>query len=950
MNSATTGRRDPDSKPDDEHRTDAAPGRPTGEEVLLIVRDLVLDLHPRRGRTVSVDLQCTLEGDLGIDSLGRAELLQRLERAFRVHLAEDLLSRADTPADLLAAVQQAHIGESRASRASIEAPMPREAEAEPIAAATLIDVLDWHVATHGERPHIRLSETSERIRTITYGDLSANARQVAAGLSDLGLEPGDRVAIMLPTGEDFFLAFFGALYAGAVPVPLYPPARVSRIEEHLRCQVGILANAGASVLVTMPAGLRLAALLKSQTDALQHVETVQRLQSKETSGVPSIGGKDLAMLQYTSGSTGDPKGVMLSHENMLANIRAMGAAMNVDGSDVFVSWLPLYHDMGLIGAWLGSLYFGVPVAIMSPMHFILRPESWLWAIHRNRGTISAAPNFAFELCLQKIDDSQIEGLDLSSVRVIIDGAEPVSASTIERFTARFAAYGLRAETIAPSYGLAECTVGLTCSPPGRGTVVDRVRRDAFTKRGQADPALPTDTQTIEFVACGQPIPDHQVRIIDASGREAPERMEGRLQFCGPSATRGYFNNPAQTAMLFDGEWLDSGDLAYVAEGDVYITGRSKDVIIRAGRNIYPQEIEEAIGDIPGIRKNCVAVFGTVDRASGTERIVVVAESERVDSEAQEGLRRKISEVAADLLETPPDDIFVGAADTVPKTASGKIRRTSARELYEAGRLGAEDQPLWLQLMHLGLAGYRARLRRGMRAFGARLYAVYWWSVLASLGGVCWLIVALLPVRRWRWRVIHSCARYVLWLTAMPVEIRGLENVVEDSCVLVANHSSYLDGLVLAASLSGDITIVAKKELAPQFVAGTFLRRIDTLFVDRSDPEAGVAETESAARRVGARRRFLFFPEGTFTRVPGLLPFHLGAFAVATQAAVPVVPIAIRGTRSVLRDGQWLPRRGKIAVEIGEALMPEKADFTAAVKLRDHARAFILDHCGEPDRG
>ena len=187
---------------------------------------------------------------------------------------------------------------------------------------------------------------------------------------------------------------------------------------------------------------------------------------------------------------------------------------------------------------------------------------------------------------------------------------------------------------------------------------------------------------------------------------------------------------------------------------------------------------------------------------------------------------------------------------MPKTASGKIRRTSARELYEAGRLGAEDQPLWLQLMHLGLAGYRARLRRGMRAFGARLYAVYWWSVLASLGGVCWLIVALLPVRRWRWRVIHSCARYVLWLTAMPVEIRGLENVVEDSCVLVANHSSYLDGLVLAASLSGDITIVAKKELAPQFVAGTFLRRIDTLFVDRSDPEAGVAETESAARRVG----------------------------------------------------------------------------------------------------
>ncbi|MDH3700946.1 MAG: AMP-binding protein [Alphaproteobacteria bacterium] len=950
MNVAESEGRDFETKSNGEHSTDTALERLTGEEILSVVRGLVLDLHPRRGRSIRVDLQCTLEGDLGIDSLGRAELLQRLEREFRVHLAEDLLSRADTPGDLLAAVRQAHLGETVTSRLPIEPPIPREAEAEPAAAATLIDVLDWHVAAHPDRPHIRLSETSERARTITYAELSVNARQVAAGLLHLGLEPGDRVAIMLPTGEDFFLAFFGALYAGAVPVPLYPPARVSRIEEHLRCQVGILANAGASVLVTMQAGLRLAALLKSQTDALKHVETVKRLHSEETPGVPPIGHKDLAMLQYTSGSTGDPKGVMLSHENILANIRAMGAAMNVDGSDVFVSWLPLYHDMGLIGAWLGSLYFGVPVAIMSPMQFILRPESWLWSIHRNRGTISAAPNFAFELCLQKIDDSQIEGLDLSSLRVVIDGAESVSASTVRRFTTRFADYGLRAEAIAPSYGLAENTVGLTCSPPGRGVAVDRVRRDTFTKRGHADPALPTDEQAIEFVACGQPIPNHQVRIVDASGREAPERMEGRLQFCGPSATRGYFDNPAQTATLFDGEWLNSGDLAYIAKGDVYITGRSKDVIIRAGRNIYPQEIEEAIGDIPGIRKNCVAVFGTIDRASGTERIVIVAESEQADSEAQEGLRRKISDVATDLLETPPDDIFLGAADTVPKTASGKIRRTSARELYEAGRLGAEDQPLWLQLMHLGLAGYWARLRRAVRVLGASLYAVYWWIVLISVGGVCWLIVVLLPVRRWRWSVIHRCARFVLRLTAMPVEVRGQENIVEDSCVLVANHSSYLDGLVLAAALPGNIVIVAKKELAPQFVAGTFLRRIDTLFVDRRDPEAGVAETEAAGRRAGGRQRLVFFPEGTFTRVPGLLPFHLGAFAVATQAAVPVVPVAIRGTRSVLRNGQWLPRRGKISMEIGEALLPEKADFTAAVKLRDHARAFILEHCGEPDRG
>ncbi|MGI9386389.1 MAG: AMP-binding protein, partial [Methyloligellaceae bacterium] len=446
---------------------------PRPDEVLTIVRGLAQDLHPGRPLSGEVRLDSVLDADIGIDSLGRAELLHRLERAFRVHLPENLLVRAKTPRDLFAAIRLALPEGAPAAVARFKPAVP-ETYSEPKEAETLIEALEWHVDAHPDRPHLLLSASSGETEPITYGSLSENARRVAGGLQRVGLEPGDRVAIMLPTEADFFYAFFGVLYAGGVPVPIYPPVQMSRIEEHTRRQAGILKNAGATVFITLPAGLRLAALLKPLVPSLQTVETVAGLRDGMSEVIYRPHGDGLGMLQYTSGSTGNPKGVMLSHANLLANIRAMGAAMAIAPTDVFISWLPLYHDMGLIGMWLGSVYFGVPVVMMSPLQFIMRPESWLWAAHRHRGTITAAPNFAFELCLQNIDDRMIDGLDLSSLRVIVEGAEPVSASTLHRFVERFADYGLDAGALAPSYGLAENTVGLTCSPPGRGAVIDRI--------------------------------------------------------------------------------------------------------------------------------------------------------------------------------------------------------------------------------------------------------------------------------------------------------------------------------------------------------------------------------------------------------------------------------------------------------------------------------------------
>ena len=344
-------------------------------------------------------------------------------------------------------------------------------------------------------------------------------------------------------------------------------------------------------------------------ETLKAIIHVDDIRSDRPSPLP-LGAKstDLAMLQYTSGSTGDPKGVMLTHGNLLSNIRAMGNAIEASSNDVFVSWLPLYHDLGLIGAWFGSLYYAAPVIVMSPLTFIVRPEAWLWAIHRNSATLSASPNFGFELCNKRIEDSMISGLDLSSLRLVANGAEPVSPQTLRRFQERFAPYGFRKEAMAPVYGLAENSVGLSFPPIDQAPIIDRVQRTALTSRSEAILAKIDDVHAVEHVACGQPLPGHEIRIVDTLGRELADRKEGRIEFRGPSATQGYFCNEEKNRTLFDGDWLDTGDLGYIAGGSLFITGRVKDIIIKAGRNIYPEEIEEIVGDIDGVRKGCVAVF------------------------------------------------------------------------------------------------------------------------------------------------------------------------------------------------------------------------------------------------------------------------------------------------------------------------------------------------------
>ena len=469
--------------------------------------------------------------------------------------------------------------------------------------------------------------------------------------------------------------------------------------------------------------------------------------------------------------------------------------------------------------------------------------------------------------------------------------------------------------------------------------------------------MPDDTHALSIVSCGLPLPGYQVRIVDESSRELPENMEGRLQFRGPSATSGYYRSPAQNRELFDGDWLNSGDLAFLAAGELYVTGRSKDLIIRAGRNIYPQELEEAVGELTGVRKGCVAAIGSPELASGTERLVVLAETRESGAATRDELRAKIIAVTTDIVGTPPDDVLLLPPHSIPKTSSGKLRRAASKELYEHGRLGGPPRAVWWQFTRLAWSSLRPQLRRARQRLTAGVYALYAWLLFGLLAPVVWSAVALLPTRAWRWRAMHLGARVLAWASGTRLQIEGREQLPmpTQSCVMVTNHAGYLDGYALCAALPRPVSFVAKAEFQTQFFARILLRRVGAVFVERFDTQRGLEDARHAAAAAGAGRSLLFFPEGTFTRVPGLLGFHMGAFIAAAEAGVPVVPIAIRGTRSILRDGSWFPRRGRITVIAGPALDPRSHAaqtggdvWNTALWLRTQARTHILNHCGEPD--
>jgi len=915
-----------------------------------------------RERHPEVTMDSKLDSDLGLDSLTRAELLVSVERKFGVQLPEQLLSEADTPRDILEEVMRLK-GEAPATPAQDDQTQDQDTDTALDSGEqnrehfsvpdfdTFQQALSWHAREHPERTYLHWVKSYDDVQSLTFGDLHKGALRVANGLFQHDIEQRDTIALMLPTSHDYFYSFMGALYANAIPVPLYPPMRASAIEEHLKRQAAILNNAQARIMITVPEARKLAAVIKGMVPSLEHVLTLDELWAKPLDRpVSGTRSDDIAFLQYTSGSTGNPKGVILSHANLFANIGAGNEVLNADQDDVFVSWLPLYHDMGLIGTCLSSLWYGMHLVIMSPLLFLTRPHYWLWAIDRFGGTLSPSPNFGYELCLKRIKDEEMEGLDLSSWRHAFNGAETVSPDTVNRFIERFSQWGFKANAMAPVYGLAENCVALVFPEKTREPVIDTIDRERFQKDGEATPASPDDKTALRIVCCGKAIPHHYIRIVDNDGYELDERQEGNLQFTGPSATRGYYRNEDDTNELFDGQWLNTGDRGYIANGELYLSGRNKDLIVRAGRNIYPSEIEEAVGELDLVRSGCVAAFASGLGESSGERLIVVAETREKDEKKLAEVKDKIHRIAMDALDIEVDEVLMVRPHTVPKTSSGKLRRNDCRLRYERGELENDNEPVWRQLIRLTRGTWRQQASQNLRSIGRRLYSGWAWAVLGLIAVPAWALINILPGFSLRWRIAHWAGRLLALLTGTRLDVQTSDRLrnLPEGCVLVANHSSYLDALTLAAAIPEPVSFVAKAELMNVRFLKRFLTRLGIEPVERGDARSSVGDSRRIAESAKGRR-LLFFPEGSFDAAPGLRPFHMGAFMTAAAMKQEVIPLAIKGTRRKLPADRWNPRPGPLSVTVGDPIEPEGDDWKSAVQLRDRARKAILEMTGEPDR-
>lgn len=531
-------------------------------------------------------------------------------------------------------------------------------------------------------------DTAGKPTQFPWAKLAEAAKDRARAMLAHGLQPGDRVALVLTLPEDFVLSFFGALVAGLVPVPMFPPLSFGRLDAYADTAVTILEVAEASLIVTDKTLSNVLWQVVPRVKTLKDLVTVDQLAAgpRFDGALPDVKPSDLAFLQFTSGSTSTPKGVMVTHAALIANCWAIateGADLR-HGRDVAISWLPLYHDMGLIGFVITPALRGVDVVFIPTLSFVKRPNVWMQAMHDFKGTVSFGPNFAFALAAKRAGEKERAAWDLSRVRMVGCGAEPINAQVMLEFVETFETCGMPASAVMPAYGMAEATLAMSFANKSPELPVMLLDAEAFRAEGAVRSPEP-DALALCFVGCGAPFKDHAFRIVDADGNDLGEGREGEICFRGPSVTSGYYKNPEATAASFAADgWLRTGDLGFLHEGQVYITGRCKDLIILNGRNHHPQTIEWAVGDVEGVRKGNVVAFSRPGKDS--EELVVVAE---VKADPPASLAEAVAKAVSDQLSLRVADVVLLGAGQLPKTSSGKLQRRKTREQYLRGELGTE---------------------------------------------------------------------------------------------------------------------------------------------------------------------------------------------------------------------------------------------------------------------
>jgi acyl-CoA synthetase (AMP-forming)/AMP-acid ligase II len=529
--------------------------------------------------------------------------------------------------------------------------------------------------------------SSHEAMRLTFREICDKASEFSNGLLRTGLVEKDRpVILVFDNNEQFCVALLGCILAGAIPCVRSPPWLYPRFAAELK-QIIDQSRAGLVVVddtydASIPDDCRQAASCLTATEVMANAGASAALPAHQPYGAP-------ALIQYSSGSTRAPRGVALSNAAVLSNIRGIGAVLEPASTDVAVSWLPVSHDMGLIASLLFSFYWGLPLVFLSPLTFVAKPARWLWALSKFGGTMSAAPNFAFSLCASKrrVLDEALRGLDLRSWRAAICGAETVQSETVAAFSDRFAGYGFREESLCPAYGLAENSVACTIDSPRRKPRQDIVDREMLETASMATRVSRTDhRRTSVLMSTGRPIPGTQIRIVGDSGGALAEREIGEIEVKGESTMRGYWMSldATRASVTADG-WIRTGDLGYLCDGELYVCGRRKQIIKRAGRCYDAAEMAEIVGRTPGIRRGCVSVFGVPDPVSGSERVVVLAEV-KDNWSAFEPTVSAIIESTCGMFGLRPDQVLLLKSGSLPKTSSGKIQVGQCGMLFSAGVL------------------------------------------------------------------------------------------------------------------------------------------------------------------------------------------------------------------------------------------------------------------------
>ncbi len=571
------------------------------------------------------------------------------------------------------------MSETVQSQSSIQLPVTPDA-----VPPTLLACAHHMAAHHGDRTAITLI-TPDDTQTLTYRAFFEQAARYAHALETAGVQPHDLVVLVLQHGPDVLYAFWGAMLLGAIP-SIFPFLTPKLDPDHYYTSVRELV-----ALSQVKAVISYGEMLHPLREHLDGIPTlaalidVDRLAPQGAlSGyldrAPSRP-EDTAFLQHSSGSTGLQKGVMLSHGAVLNQIAAYSTAIRLAPDDVIVSWLPLYHDMGLIAGFILPLVQGVHLVLMSPFHWVRDPQILLHAIHRHRGTLCWLPNFAYNFLATRVRRSALDGLDLSSLRAVINCSEPVRHESHLAFLERYRAYGLDENALHTCYAMAENTFAVTQSALDRPPRLDVIDRAALMEQRIAQPSDARNGPTVTMVSCGIPISNTEVRVVGADRHDLPERHVGEIALRGTSMLSGYYRRPDATAQALDGGWYFTGDLGYLADGELYITGRQKDLIIVGGKNIYPQDIEHAINDVPGVHPGRTVAFGVFNEALGTEDIAVVAEVDTDDPAERDAIAREIRARIATTTDTMAHYVHLVDSKWLLKTSSGKIARGANRDKF-----------------------------------------------------------------------------------------------------------------------------------------------------------------------------------------------------------------------------------------------------------------------------